>query len=201
MSRSVLVLLWRTAELLAVDCAAGQSRLVGHVACAGRDARSAAGELLDAVKSSGYTVPEDVRLLVGDALFRSWNLPLPAGSRAEAGASRSGGRLLLSQWPQAGERNDPTSPARDSCRRSHRAKHISASGPPPGGRRASCSSPPICGRSCRTVPTSSAQAGHGVRPHLQEYTALVHCPSTGGRYPDARVRHSGLPCSHVRPAE
>ena len=95
MSRSVLVLLWRTAELLAVDCAAGQSRLVGHVACAGRDARSAAGELLDAVKSSGYTMPEDVRLLVGDALFRSWSLPL----RSRRKASQSLELLLDGEFP------------------------------------------------------------------------------------------------------
>jgi len=82
MSRNVLILLWRTAELLAVYCGEGQVRLAGRVPCLGRDARSAVEELLGAVRTSGVSIPADVRLLLGYALFRSWQLPLRSRRKA-----------------------------------------------------------------------------------------------------------------------
>lgn len=95
MSRSVLVLLWRTAELLAVHCASGQPRLLGRAQCAGKDARSIAEELADSLRASGFAAPADIRLLVGDALFRSWHFPL----RSRRKAAQSLELLLDGEFP------------------------------------------------------------------------------------------------------
>ncbi len=61
MPKDALILLWRLEKLLAVHCSGGQFRLLGEVACQGRDARTVAGELLEELRQYG-PVPADVRL-------------------------------------------------------------------------------------------------------------------------------------------
>lgn len=94
MPKDSLILLWRLEKLLAVHCSGGQFRLVGNVACEGRDARTVAGELLEEVRQCG-PVPADIRLLIGDALFRSWQLPFRTARKARQAL----GLLLDGEFP------------------------------------------------------------------------------------------------------
>ncbi len=94
MPKDALILLWRLEKLLAVHCSGGQFRLLGEVACQGRDARTVAGELLEELRQYG-PVPADVRLLMGDAMFRSWQLPF----RTVRKAKQALGLLLDGEFP------------------------------------------------------------------------------------------------------
>ncbi len=94
MPKDALILLWRLEKLLAVHCSGGQFRLLGNIACGGRDARTVAGELLEELRQYG-PVPADVRLLIGDAMFRSWQLPFRTARKAKQAL----GLLLDGEFP------------------------------------------------------------------------------------------------------